>query len=964
MHNRSLSRNHWLNRGLIVLVTTALVVVSVGCSGYTTYRSAQVAEDLGNWDDAVLHYMELVRQDPSNLSYKSALLRAKISASHEHFEAAKEFRDAKLYRQAVVELQKAVQLDPTNQYAQAELVKVREQLEFERRGLDLATIKEMKDKLAGSTGQPPVLNPRSNDPIDLDFPEPVSVKKIYQALGRAFGINVLFDPKLRDQEITITLRDVTAQDALEILMRTSGHFYKVVDEQSIIVVADTPQNRRNYEDLIIQTFFLSNSDVKEVMAMLRSLVDARKIASNEALNAIILRDTADKVKVAERIIRANDKARAEVALDVELLLLNTNALQDLGMSLSSYQVGWQVNTGGEESALRFSDLEFLNENDWTVTIPSFVFDFLKQASDAQTLAKPQLRISEGERARLRIGERVPVPVTSFNTANTVGSNVVPITSFQYQDVGIIIEVEPRVHHNEEVSLQISVEISNIAGNIDNQPIIGTRNIETTIRLQDGETNFLAGLIRTDETNSENGIPGLSDVPVLGRLFSKERSQNQRTDIVLTLTPHIIRRADITEEDLTPIWVGTESNISVRGGSPRVESPDEGPFDDDQAEDAQDRMRRRLQQLPRGLRRQQEQEQQENAPPPGIDLVPSSNQDRGFRRDEEEEPEPEEPPRRGSLDRLEGLPEAARQAESSIGLASQTLGTSDEALADLAALAGGGRQPQRLSGGDDLAEQTVLAVQNEVEEAPVVLRLSPAAVKVEAQDTFDVKLRVASREEIAHVPVTLAYDPQVIEFTGAINGGFLGQQAQVLSDASEPGRLIVGASRLGDVGGVQGDGDVVSLQFRALADGETALRFEKVEVLDDRLSKVRTTFRDTLVIVGEGSAGGGASPRPSRPVGLRAGNESSGPKRLDASDLEGIDPSSSEYQAPAVESTDLAEVSIEKAAPPSDVIAELLEQERRLDRPSKDFVTPELLASVLDQMKQSSPEDDGSSVQEK
>jgi hypothetical protein len=391
-------------------------------------------------------------------------------------------------------------------------------------------------------------------------------------------------------------------------------------------------------------------------------------------------------------------------------------------------------------------------------------------------------------------------------------------------------------------------------------------------------------------------------------------------------------------------VGTESNISVRGGSPRVESPDEGPFDEDQAEDAQDRMRRRLQQLPRGLRRQQEEDQQEdNAPPAGIDLVPNSNQDRGFGRDDEPEDEPEpqeeEPPRSGTLERVpltqpgEALDKDAEIARS--GRAKPSLGSSDDAIAELALLTSTSPAP-------------ILAVQSEVEEAPVVLRLSPSAVKVDDNDTFEVKLRVASREDIAHVPVTLAYDPQVIQFVSAVNGGFLGQQAQVLSDASEPGRLVVGASRMGDVGGVRGDGDVVRLQFKALRDGETSLRFEKIEVLDDKLARLKATFRDSLVIVGQPGEGAG----PGRPVGLRADN-----RRLDASDLEGIDLSDEALLAPAVETValeadDRPVVEIEKAAPSNDVIADLLEDERRLERPEKDFVTPELLAAVLDQMKQS------------
>ena len=254
---------------LAILLLAFVMIAS--CSGYRDYRQAQTAEQTQDWDRAVLKYMELVQQEPSNINYRAALLRAKIQASHQHFDQGKKLRDAGLNRQAMIELQKAVQLDPTNQYALAELGKVREAIEAERNGRTPSTIAEMKEEARGSVGQPPQLNPRSDEPIDLDFPEPVSLQKIYQALGKAFGINVLFDPKLRDQDISITLREVTAQDALEILMRTAGHFYKVVDEHSIIVVADTPQNRRNYEDLIIQTFFLSNSDVKDVMAMLRSM---------------------------------------------------------------------------------------------------------------------------------------------------------------------------------------------------------------------------------------------------------------------------------------------------------------------------------------------------------------------------------------------------------------------------------------------------------------------------------------------------------------------------------------------------------------------------------------------------------------------------------------------------------------------------------------------------------------------
>ena len=623
-------------RALLVLILLA------GCSANNVFREAQMAEFEENWDEAVLHYLEAIRQDPGNIKYRAALMRSKIQAAQAHAHKGKQFYEAGVLERALVEYRKAVELDRSNQFAEAELYRLVEELRARRENRDApSSIAEMKDRLKGSKPQPPVLDPRSKEPIDLMFPEETSVMDIYRSLGQAFGINVLFDPKLKDQEITIVLNEVTAQDALEIVMRTVNHFYKVLDEHSIIIADDTPQNRRNYEDQVIQTFFLDNAEVKDVMTMVRSLIGAKHVAANEQLNAIVLRDTADTVKVAEQIILANDKAKAEVVIDVELLQINTSKLQELGLSLSSNSVGFGLDLGGEDVPLRLSDIEFLNQNNWVLSVPDFLVDFVKNYSDAQTLAQPKLRITEGQKANLTIGDRVPIPTTTFNTGNTAGGNIVPVTSFQYQEVGVKIEIEPRVHHNQEVSLKLKVEISNISEFVtgsggQQQPVIGTRSIESNIRLRDGETNFLAGLIRTDEGQSESGIPGLSDIPVLGRLFKRTSTDHRRTDIVLTLTPHVIRRASITEADLLPIWVGTETNITFRGGSPRVESDTSGPFDDDR-DRVRERLRERLKSLPRGLQdtdgAEGEEVPQEEGPQ-GVDLAPTggpggpfSNQDR-------------------------------------------------------------------------------------------------------------------------------------------------------------------------------------------------------------------------------------------------------------------------------------------------------------------------------------------------
>lgn len=834
-------------RDTLVRILVLLLVLGplAGCASHRSYRQAETAAQLEQWDEAVLQYMKALQEDPGNITYRASLMRAKIRASQVHFEKGKEFEKAGAVERALVEYQQAVQLDPTNQYAQAQLENVRRAyLENKNRGFE--SIDQMKEKARASRPQPPVLNPRSDQPISLEFPQNVSIFSIYRALGSAFGINILFDPNLKDNEISIELKDVTAQQALETLMRAGGHFYKVMDEHTIIVAQDNPQNRRIYEDLVIQTFFLSNAEVKDMMTILRSLVDSKKIATNDQLNAIILRDTADRVKIAERLIETNDKSKAEVVVDVELLQINTTRLRDLGVTLSSYAVGQALDLGNSTGGtgtpggatggggVRLSDLEFVNQSNWILTLPSFLYEFVKSNTEAQLLAKPQLRITEGEKANLVIGDRVPIPLTTFNTQNVGGQGgIIPITSFQYQDVGIRIDIEPRVHHNREVTLKLKVEVSNLAGSVggsggQSQPIIGTRTIESVIRLRDGETNFLAGLIRNDEQNTDTGIPGLSEIPILGRLFSNKRAEGQRTDVILTLTPHIIRNAEITEQDLEPIWVGTEQNLSFRGGSPRVESDVEGPFDTNEGtpEEIQDAIRRRLQRLPRGLRPGESGdevmeealspggEEAPAAPPAGVDLVPVAPPSDPFRPPE---PPPEEPP----------FPDE----EPPGGLVSQRNASPTATLA----------VPAAYRGGESAVEFAAAA--------PVRLWLAPARLSVSPGDRFEILVQATAGQPISHLPLALQFDPAVLAVEKVEAGDFLGKtgEAQVLSDHSRPGSLVLGASRLGQVPGIRGRGTVARITFRAVAAGQTRLGFTG-KALDAALHPVRVNARPSVVQV--------------------------------------------------------------------------------------------------------------------
>ncbi|HEY6139291.1 MAG TPA: secretin N-terminal domain-containing protein [Thermoanaerobaculia bacterium] len=585
-----------MNRLRIAIIAIAMPLVAGSCAVYNAQQRAHQAEQMKNWDEAVVQYQKALELNPESLRLRIDLQRAKLEASRVHFEKGKSLRAAadaatgdeqvRLAQLAATELQLTVKLDPTNQYAAVEMSKVVRIVTDAQRNLDRNSIAEIKKRAIGKA-QPPVLNPASNQPISLSFPHETPVKDIYKALGNAYGINILFDQAVKNDPIAIELKDVTAQQALERLMQAANHFYKALDEHTIIVVPDNPQARRDYEDLVIRTFYLSNGDAEQVTNVVRTMLEARNVFPLKALNAITIRDTADKVRIAEKIIEANDKAKAEVVVDVELLQLDADKTQAIG----AYLQATGTNASGILSAsptstdsahtplpVNINTVRNLKSGDWTFILPSVGYAFLKSVGESQTLANPELRISEGEKATLHIGQRVPVPVSTFNSigvGTTAAGAVSPVTSYQYQDVGIKVAVEPRVHHNREVTLKLTVEVSDLGPDKDvagqKLPSFVTRTIEDTIRLKDGETNVLAGLIQQTDQNSDAKTPFLGDIPVLGRLFTQNTQSRRRTDVMLTMTPHIIRIPDITEEDLAPMWVGTQNNITFRGVSPRIES---------------------------------------------------------------------------------------------------------------------------------------------------------------------------------------------------------------------------------------------------------------------------------------------------------------------------------------------------------------------------------------------------------
>jgi general secretion pathway protein D len=386
------------------------------------------------------------------------------------------------------------------------------------------------------------------------------------AIARFAGISLIFDSTFRESQVTVDLRNSSLADALNTVAGATRTFYRVTSPQTVVIVPDTPAKRREYEEEIVRTFYLSNADLKETMDLLRLILDARRISPITATNAITIKDTPEHISAAARVLSAIDKARPEVVIDVELLEIDRTKLLEYGLQVASpgspgLNGSVTVAPGGTPTeTLTLQALKNLSQSDILLTnLPGIYYRLLKTDTNTRALANPQLRTSEGMTATARFGDRVPVPVTTFAPIATGGTPQQPITSFQYENVGVNIDITPRMHHDDDVTLQLNIAITSISGTgFGGLPTFGNREIKTVIRLRDGETSLLAGLIRDDERRTLDGIPGLSDLPLLGHLFSHSTRQTEQSDIVLTLTPHIVRVLDLNEADLRPFKVGRES----------------------------------------------------------------------------------------------------------------------------------------------------------------------------------------------------------------------------------------------------------------------------------------------------------------------------------------------------------------------------------------------------------------------
>ncbi len=603
-----------MRANLLRAAALALIVASLaGCGAGKAFKLADQAARAGDWETAVRYYEQAVEADPNSAEYKIALERARLAASREHLAKAAEFEGKGDLEGAIAEYRRVTEYDPANRRAAAKVTALEQTL---RDRVEAArpkpAIEQLKEKVKQAAREP-VLSPTSRQPLEVKFAAGMAVKQILEFLGQISGINVLFESTLQESATTksaIDLSGVTLEQALTLVMTSNGLFYKVMNPKTILIITDNPGNRTKYQDQVIKTIPLSHAEPQEIQGILNAIMGAQaggqalRMQINKAANSITLRGSASVVAIAERVIENNDKPRAEVVVDVEILEVNRTRVKQYGLSLSNYQIGLGYSpdappgggtvaggtTGGAAGATAgtatvattgFTNLNTLvhgvSTTDFYVALPSAVIKFLESDSKTKLIAKPSLRGAEGSKLTANLGDDIPVPSTSFMPLVAGGTAMNPMTSFTYRSVGVIVAVTPRVTYDGDIILDLEVESStkgsdvNIAGQ--NLPSFGSRKVVTRMRLRDGESNLLAGLLRDDERKSLTGFPGGIHVPVIKQLFSANDEQISQTDIVMLLTPHIIRTQALTERNLQEIYIGTAQNPVLGGTPPLIGQPD-------------------------------------------------------------------------------------------------------------------------------------------------------------------------------------------------------------------------------------------------------------------------------------------------------------------------------------------------------------------------------------------------------
>jgi general secretion pathway protein D len=584
------------NRRLVLLALGSVAIFLSGCPKSSQQaKQGMKAEELHDYDTALLYYQRALREDPTNTEYKLKTARLRFEAANYHLSQGEKLRDKGDLPLALAEFQKAAAIDPANSQAEQEVQHVLEALAA-RAAAENPAAPPVPSGPVMMEG-PPVLKPLSKDHIP-NLKMTNDSKIVFQTIANLADLTVVFDPEFQGKRIPFEARNLTLQEALDIAALQSKAFWKPLTGNIIFVASGDPAKRKEYEEEIVKVFYLTNitadKDLTEIVTAIRNMFVPALSKMNviTAQNAIVVRDTPDKVMLVGKLINALDKAKSEVVVEVSIAEVNLDNQTTIGNSLSTSisatfappTSSTATGTSGSAAVVALNMLKHLSTADYNINLPSATVTAMLSNNNTKILQNPEIRAVDGQKASLKIGDRVPVATGSFQAGvgaglGAAGSSVVsPLvnTQFQYQDVGVNIDITPRILPDRDVAMHIKIEVSAVTSNVNiggiNQPVISQRVIEHDVRLRDGEVNVLGGLIQRTDTTSLSGWPGLAKIPIMKYLFATDAVEHKDDEILIVLTPRVVRMPDITAENLRSIATGTDSNPQVHFVEDAVAAP--------------------------------------------------------------------------------------------------------------------------------------------------------------------------------------------------------------------------------------------------------------------------------------------------------------------------------------------------------------------------------------------------------
>ena len=756
---------------LAVLAVFSLSSVTLRAqSANALFKRGQAAEAKEDYDGAFDNYQKAHAKAPKDLQFRGAFYRVRITASAVHVTKGHKLLDAGNEQGALSEFLHAAEIDPSNEAAQQAIAQVRKKHGEATLTSDTSLPQiEGKQENLETMSAPAILKPVSNEPLTLHIQE--DSKMVYQAIGKAAGVNVLFDPDFTSKRIQVDLNNVSLLDALRIVGTISNTFWRPVTENTLFVAANTRARHTELDEQAVQTFYLSNAwqanDLTDVNTAIRNLLPNAKVYPVPSQNAIVMRATPDELMLAEKVINDLDKARPEVVVDIAVLEVSKNWEKTLGIAWpssvgialtpptsSSTTTTTGTTTGSTSSTVSptLYQLAHLKATDFAVTVGSATANLLLTDTNTKILQNPRIRATDGQKAVMKIGSKIPIATGSYQTgaATSMVSSLVN-TQFQYQDVGVNIEMTPTVHFDRDVTLKIKIEVTSQSGSVTisgvTEPIISQRSVDHVIRLREGEASILGGIQNKQESLIKTGIPGLSQIPGLSYLFGSKDHTIQDDELVFLVVPHVVRSQSLEQVNLRTVDTGAGTAIELR------HTPAEGPSSNPDSNPASS---------------------------PALPPHPSSGAQPNF----------------GTVPGQSALA-AAPAALEQLHQAAETTGNSAPAKPPAST-----PQPPGVN-----------------------FSLTPQPAPVAPGAAFQVSVVLTGGKDIASVPLQISYDPATLSLLNVDKGDFLGRNGQAVALVHRddgPGSININASLPPGAAGVNGAGVVCVLSFQAKASGNSVI----------------------------------------------------------------------------------------------------------------------------------------------